>query len=135
MSIVHPDVVYDLESVTGYKNTAEYASQGDIQEGEVGSYKDIRFIETTQAYINTDGGNGTVDTYHTAIFAENAYGIVEVRGQGNDGVIVKPLGSAGTGDPLDQRSTVGWKATTVAKILNDAFAVSIVSSSSQGANT
>jgi len=134
MAIVHPDVVYDLESVTGYKNTAEYASQGDIQEGEVGAYKDIRFIETTQAYINTDGGDTNVDTYHTAIFGKEAYGVVSVRGKKKMDVYVKSLGSGGTSDPIDQRSTIGWKASTVAKILNDAYAVSVISSSSQGTN-
>jgi N4-gp56 family major capsid protein len=132
--IIHPDVVYDLEDQEGFISAEEYASTKALEEGEVGAVKDARFLETTQAYINADGGNGAVDTYHTAIFGENAYGVVNVRGKGNAGVIVKPLGSAGTGDPLDQRSTVGWKTTTVSKILNDAFAVSIVSSSSQGAN-
>jgi N4-gp56 family major capsid protein len=39
--------------------------------------------------------------------------------------IVKPLGSAGTADPLEQRATSGWKATFVAKILNDAFLVRV----------
>lgn len=134
MAIVHPDVVYDLESITGFKHTSEYASQGDIMEGEVGSYKDIRFIETTQAYINTDGGSGTVDTYHTAVFGQEAYGVVSVRGKQKMDVYVKPLGSGGTSDPIDQRSTVGWKASTVAKILNDAYAVGVISSSSQGSN-
>lgn len=135
MSIVHPDVVYDLESVTGYKNVAEYASQGDVQEGEVGSYKDIRFIESTQGYINADGGNGTVDTYHTAVFGKEGYGVVSLRGKAKFETIVKPLGSSGTADPINQRSTVGWKASTVAKILNDSFMVSVISSSSQGANS
>ena len=33
-------------------------------------------------------------------------------------MIIKQKGSAGTADPLDQRSTVGWKATAfTAKIL------------------
>lgn len=134
MSIVHPDVVYDLEAVSGYKNTAEYAAQGDIQDGEVGAYKDIRFIESTNAYVNADGGAVAVDTYHTAVFGKEAYGIVSVRGKGKMETFVKPLGSSGTADPIDQRSTVGWKASTVAKILNDAYAVSIITSSSQGAN-
>ncbi len=135
MSIIHPDVVYDLESVTGFKHTSEYASQGDIQDGEVGSYKDIRFIETTQGYLNTDGGNAAVDTYHTPIFGKEAYGIVSVRCKKKMDVYVKSLGSSGTADPIDQRSTVGWKASTVAKILNDAYAVSVISASSKGANT
>lgn len=133
--ILHPDVTYDLEDLTGFISAENYASTKTLAEGEVGAVKEARFVESTQGYINEDGGDTAVDTYHTPIFAENAYGVVEVRGKGNAGVIVKPLGSAGTGDPLDQRSTVGWKVTTVGKILNDAFAVSIVSASSQGANT
>lgn len=133
-SIINPDVLFDLEDQVGFISAEEYASTKTLSEGESGAVKDVRFIESTQAYVNTDGGDGVVDTYHTAIFAENAYGVVKVRGKGNMSTIVKPLGSAGTADPLDQRSTVGWKCTTVAKILNDAFAVSIISSSSQGAN-
>jgi N4-gp56 family major capsid protein len=135
MSIIHPDVVYDLEGITGYKNVSEYASLGDVQEGEVGSYRDIRFIETTQGYINVDGGAAAVDTYHTPIFGKEGYGVVSLRGKKKFDVYVKSLGSSGTADPIDQRSTVGWKASTVAKILNDAFAVSVISASSVGANT
>lgn len=132
--IVNPDVTFDLEDQTGFISAENYASTKTLEEGEVGAVKDVRFVETTQGYINTNGGSGTVDTYHTPIFAKDAYGVVKVRGKGNGSVIVKPLGSAGTADPLDQRSTVGWKASTVSKILNDAFAVSIISSSSQGTN-
>lgn len=133
--IIHPDVVFDIEDEAGYISAEEYASTKTLAEGEVGAVKDVRFIETTQAYINADGGATGVDTYHTAIFADNAYGVVNVRGKGNAGVIVKPLGSAGSADPLDQRSSVGWKVTTVAKILNDAYGVKIVSASSQGSNS
>lgn len=131
--IVSSDVVFDLEDQTGFISAENYASTKTLAEGEVGAVKDVRFVETNKAYINADGGNLTVDTYHTAIFGKDAYGIVKV-GKGNSKVIVKPLGSAGSADPIDQRSTVGWKASTVAKILNDQFAVSIVSASSQGAN-
>ena len=132
--IIHPDVTFDLEDQAGYISAENYASTKELAEGESGAVKEARFLETTQAYINANGGDTNVDTYHTALFGENAYGVVNVRGKGNTGVIVKPLGSAGSADPLDQRSTVGWKTTTVAKILNDAFAVSIISASSQGTN-
>ena len=39
--------------------------------------------------------------------------------------IVKQLGSAGSGDPLDQRATVGWKATKTAEILVQQYMVRI----------
>ena len=132
--IIHPDVVFDLEDQSGYIPASEYSQYGDLQANEVGAVKEARFIETTNAYINTDGGSGTVDTYHTALFGKEAYGIVDVAGKDNASIIVKPAGSAGTADPLNQRSTVGWKCVTTAIILNDAFAVNMISASSQGAN-
>jgi len=48
--------------------------------------------------------------------AQNAYGVVPLQKKSIKS-IVKQLGSAGTEDPLDQRSTVGWKATTTGAIL------------------
>jgi len=133
--IIHPDVIFDLEDLSGYVSAENYASTKELAEGEVGAVKEARFVETTQGYINADGGAAAVDTYHTPIFGANAYGVVNVRGKGNAGVIVKPLGSAGSADPLDQRSTIAWKSSTVAKILNDAYAVSLVCASTQGSNS
>ncbi len=51
-----------------------------------------------------------------------AYGTVKL-GKKCMRVITKPLGSAGTADPLDQRATQGWKMNHVAVILNNAFMV------------
>jgi len=45
-------------------------------------------------------------------------------------ILVKNKGSAGTADPLDQRSTVGWKATQTAIILNQDAMVRIETASS-----
>ena len=56
--------------------------------------------------------------------AEGAYGVTEVTGGGLQ-TIVKQLGSAGTADPLDQRSTVGWKALQTAEILMEPYMVRV----------
>jgi len=134
-AIVHPDVEYTLEGLTGYTSVDKYASQGPAVEGEIGAYKNIRFVASTNAKIWTGAGAastsvkntaGNADVYATLIFAKDAYGITELRGEGLRN-IVKQLGSAGTADPLDQRCTSGWKATTVCKILNDSFMVRIES--------
>jgi N4-gp56 family major capsid protein len=58
----------------------------------------------------------------------DAYGVTEVAGGGLQH-IVKQLGSAGTGDPLDQRATAGWKATKVAERLVEEYLVRIESTS------
>jgi N4-gp56 family major capsid protein len=89
-------------------------------EGEIGSYDDIRFVETNNAKNKVGLGTGNIDVYCTLVFGANAYGITRVSGEALKN-IVKPLGSAGSADPLDQRATSGWKATFVAKILNENF--------------
>jgi len=40
---------------------------------------------------------------------------------------VKPLGSGGSSDPLNQRGTVGWKAFKTAKILVQQYMVRVES--------
>lgn len=70
-------------------------------------------------------GNGV---YGTMIIGANAYGTTSVDGGGLRH-IVKQLGSAGSGDPLDQRATVGWKALKTAVRLTEAYMVRIEHSS------
>ena len=69
------------------------------------------------------------DVYATLVFGDNAYGTTELTGGGLEH-IVKQLGSAGTADPLNQRATVGWKATKAAARLVEAFMVRIETASS-----
>lgn len=68
------------------------------------------------------------DVYSTLILGSNAYGVTEISGGGLE-TIVKQLGSSGTADPLNQRATVGWKATKVAEILVQTFMVRVETAS------
>lgn len=43
------------------------------------------------------------------------------------GLSVKPLGSAGSSDPLNQRSTVGWKAIKTAERLVEEYMIRVES--------
>jgi len=73
--------------------------------------------------------NASRDVYATIVLGENAYGVTELAGGGLQH-IVKQLGSGGTADPLDQRATVGWKATKAAVRLMEPFMVRIETASS-----
>ena len=67
-----------------------------------------------------------VDVHSTLIFGKDAYGMVDVAGSGALQIIIKPHGSAGTSDPLDQRATVGAKvAAYAARILNELWIIRI----------
>jgi N4-gp56 family major capsid protein len=122
MGIVHPDTTYDLQDETGWVPVEKYASTTPTMENEVGKLYEVRFIETTNAKVFSAAGAGGIDVYATIIMGMDAYGITRISGEAMKNII-KPLGSAGTADPLDQRATSGWKATFVAKILNDSFMV------------
>ena len=120
VAIIHPDVTYDLTNDPAWQNVKTYCEPSDWYEGEIGKIAGVRFVETTEAKI-FDGG-----VYSTLILGDNAYGVTEIEGGGLQH-IVKQLGSAGTADALDQRATVGWKATKVAERLVEQFMVRIES--------
>lgn len=117
----------------------QYASQAGVIEGEVGKYRKVRFIASTNVKYWADAGaalsgagagmkstSGTsCDVYSNLVIARDAYGIVPLAGNSSK-VIVKDRSSGGTSDPLEQRATIGWKAITCpAVILNEAWMVRI----------
>lgn len=55
------------------------------------------------------GGKTANPVAATLVLGRNAYGLVDIDGSMAVQSIIKPAGSAGTADPLDQQSTVGWK--------------------------
>ena len=130
VAINHTDTTETLEGITGFKGTEEYASQTLVDMNECGAYKNIRFVETTHGKVFAGAGAAAVDVYATLVMGKDAYGTVSLRGQKNIQTIIKPLGSAGTADPLNQRASVGWVAWTVTKILNDNWMVRIESAES-----
>ncbi len=75
-----------------------------------------------------EAGAAGRDVYATLILGENAYGVTEISGGGLE-TIVKQLGSAGSADPLNQRATVGWKATKTAIRLTETFMVRVETAS------
>ncbi len=134
VAIVHPSVVYDLMQDPKWAEYNKYTEKNaeKLMRGEIGTIAGCRIIETTEAKIWTGAENGGKDgraVYGTLVIGKNAYGVTELSGGGLK-TIIKQLGSAGTSDPLDQRSTVGWKAIQTAEILVDQYMVRIESCSS-----
>lgn len=127
IGIVHTSVAYDLRESDGWIEVNKYADPSNIYNGEIGKLHGIRFIEDPDITLFT-GADGVV-VYPTIIMGANAYGRIEPSAESLE-VIVKQPGSAGTADPLNQRGSVGWKATHGAKILYDERIVRIESGSS-----
>ena len=78
---------------------------------------------TTKIYPGEGGAEG-LSVFGTLFFGKDAYGVTDVEGGGLQ-TIVKQKGSAGTSDPLNQRSSVGWKALETAEILMQPYMVRV----------
>ncbi len=131
VAIIHPYISYDLMRDEEYKEIFKYTNPKPIYEGEIGKFSNVRFVESTESKIWADAGavisgSDKYSVFSTLVVGKNAYGTTKVEGGGLQH-IVKPLGSAGSSDPLNQRSTVGWKALKTAKILVDDYMVRIES--------
>jgi len=122
VAIIHPYVAYDLMRDPEWIDAHKYAKPDNLYEGEIGEVAGVRFVQTTEAKIYENGVFGTL------ILGSGAYGDTEITGGGLQ-TIVKQKGSAGTADPLDQRSSVGWKAIKTAELLIEKYLVRVESKS------
>lgn len=128
VGIIHPDVSFDLTEDPDWKYPHQYVDTEHIYANETGKIAGVRFVETSEAKKLPSAGSGGRDVYCTLILGSDAYGVTEVTGGGLE-FIVKPLGSSGTADPLNQRATAGWKAMKTAEILVDQYMVRVETTS------
>lgn len=134
VAIIHPNVAYDLTTDPEWQEWSKYTTPEHMFEGEIGKIYGVRFVESTEAKVwndstcPSDGGSGKLAVFSTLFMGEGAYGITEIDGGGLR-TIIKQKGSAGTADPLDQRSTIGWKAITVTELLVPQYLVRVESCS------
>jgi N4-gp56 family major capsid protein len=146
VAIIHPFVAYDLMRDPEWIDAHKYAQPTNLYEGEIGEIGGVRFVQTSEAKIFREAGSNpcplinsegsTTDVanrlavFSTLFLGAGAYGITEITGGGLQ-TIVKQKGSAGTADPLDQRSSVGWKAIKTAELLIPDYLVRVESCSSR----
>lgn len=98
--------------LNGHQYTVASASAAAAGSATVTMTGNVTVADGTDGIVMYPGEAGAAgrDVYATLILGDNAYGTTEISGGGLEH-IVKQLGSAGTADALNQRATVGWKAT------------------------
>lgn len=68
VGIIHPEIEEDLTNLPGWLDVAKYAEPGKIFDGEIGKYKGIRFVTTSNSKVWKDdtcpakGYNASTDT-------------------------------------------------------------------------
>lgn len=129
VAIIHPDARFDFMGHSDAVNAYQYAAprgndQNPLFTGELFDWMGVRFDITTNAKVFSSAGLSGADVYATLVFGQDAYGATKYDAQ-SMALIVKPLGSAGAVDPLNQFATVGWKASWGGGVLDQTRLVRI----------
>lgn len=134
--IIHPYVAYDLMRDPEWVDVHKYTNSENIYEGEIGRIGGVRFFDTTEAKIFKDDETCPEDlaVFTTLITGLHAYGTTSIEGGALE-TIIKPLGSGGTSDPLNQKGTAGWKAMKTAEVLVPSYMVRLESISPRFSTT
>lgn len=128
VAICNPYAVADLQSDSEWQNVSSYSAPERIFNGEIGMMYGVVFVETTLASRFAAAGASACDVNATYLFSQQAYGCTDIQGKQHMYTTIKPAGSGGSSDPLDQINTIGWKVPAfAAKLLNNAWLVRIES--------
>lgn len=128
--ITHPYCRETLQESPGWVDVVKYKEGNNTFSGEIGKIGDVRVVTTSEAKVINDSTCPVVEstTYYSVftslLLGANAYGVTELENGGLQH-IVKQLGYGE--DPLNQRSSCGWKATSVAVRLCEEYMVRIES--------
>jgi N4-gp56 family major capsid protein len=129
----HTDCEADIRDLTGFTPVAEYGTRKPMNENEIGSVENFRFITSPELVSIPDSGaaigttglfstTGTdIDVYPMIIAAEDAWGQVALRGSDSIDVTYIAPGQKDKNDPLGQRGYIGAKTWFTAKVLNDGW--------------
>ena len=115
-----PEQAADIMRDPLWRDVSKYANDAkNIEEGEIGRLYKFKFIDTS--LVEAKANASSVDIYSGLAMGKNAYGIVDSENGSKPKTIIK-IGKEDDGDksdPLNQKSTIGWKALLTAVRLNE----------------
>ncbi len=117
-------------TINGVSYTITSAAAGENGEAAITLNTQVNDLVSADTVIYPNGGSSDgKPVYTTLVLGADAYGVTGLADTLE--TIMKPLGSAGSADPLNQRATMGWKAHHMCKILEPLYMVKIESVSTR----
>lgn len=129
IAVGHTDLDSEIRNLTGFIPVAKYGNRQPINEHEIGSVEQVRYVLSPDlapfkdaggakgSMVSTSGTNA--DVYPILFFGQDAFAQVPLKGEEAISPMVLQPGTPSKSDPLGQRGYVSWKAWYAAVILND----------------
>lgn len=128
LMLLAPEQIADIMRDKLWQDVNTYSASEKIEEGEIGRIYGFKFIDTTllDAEDNTNG----VPVFSGLALGKNAYGITDISNGSKPKSIIKLAkdDDSDRSDPLNQKSTIGWKALFTAIILDNLAVIRVNSS-------
>lgn len=123
--IIQPYSSMDLMGNSEWLSAYQYTTPENIQKGVVGRIHGVEFVESNQGSTEAS----TVTIYHNFVFGKNAYGVVRLESMTDPKVYVAQ--GVTQNNPLNLRSTVGWRMPFAAVVLNASWVINIKTGATQ----
>lgn len=122
------DVSHDIMQLQDWKDANTHIQTGLIT-GAIGRLYGVQFMEISEAFVTKYVGLGAAgaDVYASLMIGQDYFGIIDIEGSAKPEIMVANSKSGGTSDPLQQRSTVGWKNLFTVKRINEVCGVRVES--------
>lgn len=109
----HSAIEFKEREVTTAEATIAAGYVKDSRTGQDASYIPEHLDYDEAAYTKSTAGYNALQVQHTLILGKDALARTGLAGEGNSKMYVKPLGSTGVLDPIDQRQSIGFKINSV----------------------
>ena len=120
LMFMSPEQAADIMRDPLWRDVSKYANAAkNIEEGEIGRLWKFKFIDTT--LVDPEDNASGVSVFSGLAVGRDAYGIVDIENGSKPKSIIK-IGKeddSDKSDPLNQKSTIGWKALMTAVRLNE----------------
>lgn len=133
LMFVNTKQAYDLKKDQKWiEANHNHKDASNIINGCIGKYMGVYIIEYDFAPIVEGAGAESADVFQAIVLSEGAFGMPDIEGSAKPEMIIKvPKGdNANTDDPLNQRSTIGWKNLFEVLILDELRLVRVETGSS-----
>lgn len=121
--LIGPECAYDLMADSNFQAMQQYVTPEVSKRGIIGTVAGVEFIRTNNNYIFGQ------PAYVTFIMGANALGVVSIDNEDimSKNLILKDPGQGDTSNPANLWSTIAWKSTYAAQVINSNWCVHVYS--------